>query len=552
MRSYITIFIVLILAATLRIAGITWGLPSPEMPLILHPDENRTIGALATVNIAKGELTPILGHMDGMLAYYLWTGALGAAKAVGLIDVYAYQASTNGEQYSKMVLVSRLLVVAFDLASIALVYATLRRLRVRPIFASLGAAVLAVVPIEVVYSHYMRPHIISNFFVTLTFFVTAVMLQSLRMRWRALAGLVCGLATATMYPAILTMIIPLSAITYEELIQKRKSTLFSNVAVGAIFNRNLVAFFIAFFVGFFVADPMLFLDIHTALGPLSIQWREAANLQQTSSGILFQLNKILSYIVTLIPRGAGPYLWILLYFSFLMAFTFKRRLAITVALNIFVLCVLFLMGAFYFHRAEFVRTIIMIFPPLAVLTSLSMDNFWGKLKTLRTKIVFVGILSFFLGSSLLFDIAYVRGMAAPDPRYQLLRYVRTKSLDTQLRIGLVISSWMSEYIAEPLRVLEAEGKVVVTLIFPDTPKEVIERQDLLCLVGFMTGDTATNQTKLRQLEAEGRFRLDQSFRNQLSLGWLSFDDEDLPHDMAYPYPKIILLRSATPRMSQDG
>ena len=546
--EFLSIGVVLLVALILRLSGITWGLPTEEVPTNFQPDETYVMNALSSVDFAKGEFTPKDAHLEGTLAYYLWQGVIVAAKAIEIINVYPNKAEAHSSQYSKTILIGRLMIAIFDIACVALIYLVLRRMRVAWAFACVGAATFAVIPFEVIYSHYMRPHTLANFFVTLTILLTVKMTQSLHLRWAVWAGFCCGLATATRYPGILAVVVPFSALVYDEFFSKGKLKLGLAAACDAICSRRLVALGCGVLAGFFMADPMLFLDFRSALALIS-GLLGAADLGQFSPNSLGNFNKLWEYISFILPQGAGPHLWILLYASFLAAMVFRRRWRYTIPLMAYVLIIVFVMGKGYFLKAEFVRTLVQVFPPLVILVGVCSAEVWNRLRGRLGKTALVGTLCFFLGGATLFDAAYVRGMMLPDPRVLLTRYLSGAVPEQPLHVGVVVINWMSEGIAAPLRLLEPAGRVKVTSIFKDSPPELIAKQDVICLVDFMPGDYGVTRKELARLTAGGRFQLEAEFRNRLSFAGVSFSDENLPHDMAYPFPRFYLLRAADAKVT---
>jgi len=80
-------FLVIIVASILRFKGISWGLPSDELPLApLHPDEIWAMTVLSQMNWSLGDFNPEMGHREGALAYYIWTAFGLVLKWMGVLN----------------------------------------------------------------------------------------------------------------------------------------------------------------------------------------------------------------------------------------------------------------------------------------------------------------------------------------------------------------------------------------------------------------------------------------------------------------------------------
>jgi len=533
------------LALILRLSGITWGLGFDGSVFAPLGDEYYVMNALQSVDFSKGEFTPTAAHLEGTLGFYIWQVVLVAAKAADAVGVYPKQVGQGSPDFAKMVLLGRLTMVLFDVGCVALVYFVLRRMRLSWPFACIGALVLAVMPFEVIYSRYMRPHVLANFFVTLTMFATVKMMQSLRTTWAGLAGFCCGLAGAARYPGVLAAAIPLMALAYEELLERGKFRLGPVAICRATFSR-LAAILVGMALGLFLADPMLFLDFRSAMGPI-LGMLNSADFSQFDPGALTSFRKLWDYLAVLLPWGTAPHLWILLYISFFLALCSVKYRRYVLPFSVFVLMVIFFMGKGYFHKAEFVRTLSLIFPSLAVLTGIGVSFAWGFLRSQWARMSMAAALCFLIGGSVIFDIAYARGMInSIYPDKQFSEYIKNLEKGQPVRVGYVMINWTSIL---PSPFLD-RPEIILTPLYPDTPKEIVLSQDYLFIRNFMLGDEAQNMVFSKPLLDEGHFRVDKKFENDLSFAGISYNGMELPHDMAYPFARIVVLKSTAQRMPQ--
>jgi hypothetical protein len=533
---------ILLVALALRLSGITWSLPFDGEPRTIPSDEDYVMRTLRSVDFAKGEFTPTGAHIEGTLGYYIYQLGIIAAKATGILDVYPHQAAPESRQQSLTILVGRLTTAFFDVVSVGIVYLVLRRMRLAWPFACVGAVVFAVMPFEVIYSRYMRPHVLANFFVLLAMLMSVRMTQSLRQRWVFLAGFFCGLAGATRYPGVLAATVPFTTLVYDELFTRGKLRLGPLGACQALLGRG-AALVLGLGLGFFLADPMLFLDFKTALAPV-LMVLKSADFSQFNTGSLDNFNKLWEYLALILPKGAAPHLWILLYTAFFVALAFGRSRRHATPLAAFVLVVWYLMGKGYYFRAEFVRTLIQAFPPLAVLTGLATAVVWDKLRSRPAKAALAAALCFFIGGAAVFDVAYARGMIDNVyPDHQLIEYIKSLGHGQPVRVGYAIVNpyWDPPVTSPPFA---DKPEIVITPLYHDTPVEVAESQDYICLRTFMAGDRVLNRAFSEKLLARGKFTEVKEFGTGLSFAGISFDDMELPHDMGYPFVRYLVLRSA--------
>jgi hypothetical protein len=538
---------ILFLAIGIRMVGITWGLPSKDFPVVPHFDETFMMDAYRSLDYAKGDFTPAEAHREGTLVYYAQQLVIAAAKVCGFVGVYPDKVAEFTTDYSRMILLGRLVSVAFDLGAVVLVYLTIRRMRFPWQFACLGAAIMALAPFEVIYSHYARNHMAANFFVALTMFLSVMLIQSLGWKIAGLAGFAVGLGVATKYSTLLAVTLPIVSIVYDELFRKQKAKLGLFALCGSVFNRRLVVLLIGVAAGFVLADPMLFFDFHKAAGPIVSQIG-VGDFNQFSMSSLANLTKLWEYISVLLPKGLGPFLWIALYASFGFVLFLRKYWIYSLPLVIFTMVVVYFMGKGYFSDAEFVRTLLMTFPPLAVLGAISGSVLWKKLQGRIGRTVYVCVLSVVLGGTFLYDAAYVKGMTMPDPRRTLVEHLEQNNLGRPLQVGIFAYSWRTELVTAFLHMFEPSGKFKITVIPLNAPSDIVESfensMDAICVLDFMMGDPA--QELIERLTADGRFRMEAQMRIPLAFAGVNFD-EALPHDMAYPFPKFFVLRAVKPQ-----
>ncbi len=202
---------VLLLALTLRVWGITWGLPSATHYFSYHPDESVVLETSSlTMNVFAGRLLP--HYYDyGSLQFYLVCFANTLAALFGGVDIVPKNFDVWYPQWAKMYLIGRGLTVGMGVGTVWATYAV--GARVWSNRAGLVAAlILAIMPLHVQHSHFLTVDVPATFWVMLS------LLWSVRLatddpkptKAALLAGVFAGFAAATKYNMAL-VILPLLA-----------------------------------------------------------------------------------------------------------------------------------------------------------------------------------------------------------------------------------------------------------------------------------------------------------------------------------------------------
>jgi 4-amino-4-deoxy-L-arabinose transferase-like glycosyltransferase len=198
--STLGLVLVLLAAALLRFWALGQGIP-----YAIGVDEPEIMERAVTM-MKSGDFNPHFFDYPG-LYIYVQTGVAVARYVAGAMT--ARWTSLGQVQTADFYLWGRAVTVVFGVATVWLIFQAGLRWGAR--HALLAAALLAVMPMHVRESHYVLTD------VPLTFFVTAAFLLSLRAHEQAtagafaLAGAAAGLAAATKYNGVFSLIFPLLA-----------------------------------------------------------------------------------------------------------------------------------------------------------------------------------------------------------------------------------------------------------------------------------------------------------------------------------------------------
>lgn len=341
MRKLYTILIVLVVlmsAALLRYSGIGWGLPNETHLYSYHPDENILFGAAVRVNLLEGMLDPGFYNYGSLYIYLV-------NAAVILVPLFGLQ-GTMVDGY----LAGRFVTLIAGVLTVLFVFLLGRRYG-RP--AGLLAMVLmAVVPIHVMHSKFIAVDVTAAMFVTLALLFAVRISEGHRLRDYLLAGLFAGLAAGTKYNAGLVLISPIAVhlATYNAGFGKR------------FFNLKAWLVPVMTVLGFLVSTPGFIFNHEKFMHDFMYELNHARTghglvFTDTGSGFVYHLTHSL-------PAGMG---WPLLVLSLAgLVYVFFKRKPADIALVSFFVVYYVVIGA---AEIRFSRYIIPLLPVLVIFAS---------------------------------------------------------------------------------------------------------------------------------------------------------------------------------------
>jgi hypothetical protein len=189
-------------AAALRLLGITWGLPGPTHLFSYQPDEYFSLQA--AFGLLNGDPNP---HFFNYPSLYLY---LAAAPCLFHFNLGGVRPEFV-EVLRAFTLDARLMTVLLALVTVGAAYGAATRLAGRRA-GLLAAAIVAVAPGHVLYSHFAAVDVPLACFMTLAAWASVVLLGDQRWKIVILAGLACGASAATKYNGALVLAAPLLAL----------------------------------------------------------------------------------------------------------------------------------------------------------------------------------------------------------------------------------------------------------------------------------------------------------------------------------------------------
>jgi Dolichyl-phosphate-mannose-protein mannosyltransferase len=214
MRRLVTALLVLVLAAGLglRLVGIGWGVPREPHFRNYFQDERFVLGLLFRMNPARLDLDPHY-YINPTLHYHTLLRTLQAATLLGLElklpvneDSHFKPSAMQGETYTALFLIGRLLTVVESLLTILLLFFIGRRLYDEK--AGLFAAAMMAVNYACMYqAHFLTTDAPAQFWLVLALcLIVRLRDEPGRRLWQVLAPVGIGLAIGAKYTNLLVLI----------------------------------------------------------------------------------------------------------------------------------------------------------------------------------------------------------------------------------------------------------------------------------------------------------------------------------------------------------
>ena len=531
--------VVLILAGYLRVSGLMWGLSSGYgHDLNFQPDEFVSVRGVLQLDLLRGHIKVPGAYFEGTFNYYLWA-VPQAFLRVSLTEDAPRPDSRGVEKYSMLLYICRWMSVVFDLCTIAVVFLAIKEATQNFYPSLLGALCYAVLPMQAIYAHFMRPHVLSNLLCALVIWISLKLRRSQRWQILLTVGILSGLGAATRYPVGIIVVIPCLYFLFNEGDDLPHSNSRFLERIRAFVAGPLWLIASGFVIGLFIGAPTLFLDPSTVIRAITGDTLKYASLHQFSGVQLVNLTVIWRYITYLIPFAMYPLLWLVPYCAMLYL-VFKPGLyRVSMPILIFSVLYLYFMGKGYLGP-YFARITMLLFPGFCLLVGLACSDLQLAIKHNRTRaIVLSCVLLLFLGPSLTFDAAYARAMQQKDARQALREDLKNLIDESPATIG-VSNYGPYFYITMPAAKPLSSEKVTVQLQDPTQAADFF-------LFGFSGQiELSVMAANVRQVEAQGEFRYQRNYSVPVKMFGHDFNLERFPQDMTYPFPTILLFRAKTP------
>ena len=528
---------VLWLATYLRVTGLSWGLTSGYGHYRnFQPDEFISLRGVLQLDLPAGRIKAPGAYFEGTFNYYLWAvpqAALKVSKAAARPVT-----SPNTDDHSDLLYACRWMSVLFDLCTIIVVFLAIREATQNFYPSLVGAFCYAVLPMQVIYAHFMRTHLLSNLLCAMVIWLSLKFRK--RQSWWMLitVGLISGLGAATRYPVGIIIVIPCLYLLFarRDDLPNWRIRLWERAkgfVAGSVWLIGL-----GFVIGLFLGHPMLFLNSPSVTKAITWETLKYASLQEFNASQLVNLSAVWKYISYLIPFAMYPFLWLVPYCAILYL-GFRRSLySQFVPILIFSLLYLYFMAKGYVGP-YFARATMLLFPGFCVLIGIAYDDLRFRFRKQRAVVIFVTAnLLLLLVPSVGFDVAYVQGMRQRDARSALCQDLQQIIGHSQATIGVLRSGG---YFHTVMPAIEPLKSTTVTTRLQDARQPA----DFL-LVGFLGPiDRVQLNATIKQVEEQGIFSYQRSYYVRPQLFGRELQLTRFPSDMMYPFPTILLFPAKT-------
>jgi len=538
----LTLFLaVVFLASYLRITGLGWGLTSGYRQFQnFHPDEFVSLRGVRQIDLLAGRLKAPAAYFEGTFNYYLWAVPQAALNLLKKPEVRLGVSTSTGD-HGDLLYLCRWMSVFFDLCTIVIVFLAIREATQDFYPSLLGALCYAVLPMQVIYAHFMRTHILSNLLCASVIWLSLKLCKSQPRPLLLTVGFLSGLGAATRYPAGILVVIPCLYLLFNgrDDLPNWKSRLWERArdfVAGPVWLIGL-----GFVVGLFLGHPMLFLDPSSVTKAITGETLTYASLQEFHASKLLNLLVIWKYTSYLIPFAMYPLLWVFPYCAILYL-SFRRTLCRdSVPIVIFCLLYSYFMAKGYPGSAA--RPAMFLFPSFCVLVGVVCHDLRLRLRRQRIiAICMASVATVLIIPSILFDLAYVNAMCRQDAR-SVLRLDLQKLIGTSpVTIGVFNSGG---YFFTVMPAIEPLKSKTVTIQLQDARQPA----DFF-LVGFIRPIPAVlAQAAIGQIEGQGNFKYERIYGVRPKIFGRELHFERFPGDMTYPFPTILLFR---PKPEAEG
>lgn len=525
-------FAVILLASYLRIVGLTWGLDSGYGHYRnFQPDEFVSLRGTLQIDLLRGQLKAPAAYFEGTFNYYLWAvpkAVLELCRKTG--PASGAPTKMEAEGHAHLLYICRWMSVLIDLTTIVIVFLAIAEATRKFYPSLLGALVYAVLPMQVIYAHFMRTHLLSNLLCALVIWLSLRSRRASRWWSYLLLGAISGLGAAARYPVGLIVTIPCLYLIFD---QARNSASWKERVRSWVGPVWLIA--LGFALGLFIGHPVLFLNFRSVMNAITGETLKYASLNEFKSSNLLNLSVIWRYVSFLIPFAMYPFLWVLPYCTILYL-CFRRSLYHqSLPILIFSGLYLYFMGKGYLGP-YYARATMLVFPGFCILVGLACNDLSLLLSKQRTvRVALIGVSLGLLVPSIIFDMAYGRAMQQRDARSALREDLRQLIGDSPATIGVLRTGGYFYAVMPAVDPLKSKT-VLVQLQDATQPANFF-------LAGFSHPIATTALTAtIQNIEKDGNFKYETSYRIYPTVFGKELSLARFPIDMTYPFPTLLLFR----------
>jgi hypothetical protein len=504
--------------------------------LNFQPDEYISIRGMLPIKPLAGKLRAPDAYFEGTFNYYLWAVPETIRELFGAGRPMPEENARSAK--AKFILFSgRLMTVTFDLATLILLFAVITEMTGRHAGALFGAFLYGILPMQVIYSHFMRTHVLSNLLLVVVIWLSFKVVRHRRSWLFVITGVVAGLAATTRYPVGILLSVPCLFILFQNDSTSVPWPRRLRNTIGDLLSGPLWLLLSGFVIGVLLGEPTLLVDFRKVVDEIAFQRSHYGPPPGARNP--FDLAPVWKYFSVLIVYATYPCLWLLLYFSALYVIFRRCFHPIIIPLWLFVALYSYPMAKSYINI--FARQVMILLPVFCIFAGLAFEDIVPKL--LKRRLLFALVTTLIASlviPTILFDFAYGRAMRRRDvreiARAEMRQLIKERS-DTSFGVS---DSGCYFYTAMPAVFPLKSSNVSVRL-----QSSFTEPADFF-VMGFERplAENSRNAT-IRQVESGGAFRFMKAYSRAPTLLGKSWDLSNFPPDMTYPFPTILLFSKVT-------
>ena len=360
---------ILLLALSLRIIGVWFGLPYQY-----HIDEYLQIErALA---VGTGDLNPHMFHYPGHFHLYTFTFLFGLIYGVERLLGIVTCPMEFGAQYwsdpTPFYLVARIHNAFYGVVTVFVLFLLSRRLFKNKKAVYLSTFTLAVSYLHVAHSHYATVDIPQTFFLLLATYFSIRIFQEGSLRNYIFAGIACGIGISVRYPNVFCAV----AIFLAHLFSSRRA---ESKWYRWIFERRIIMAAAICVLAFALTAPYVLIDFEATMADLKFEMHRAGKVSAISQ---FSGPPIFYSFILLFSHGTG---WVLGPLGFYGVFTLlKERWKIGLILLVFP--VLYLGLGLARSHSQFPRHVLPLIPVWIIFVIAGTFSVYAKLAKNKTMV----------------------------------------------------------------------------------------------------------------------------------------------------------------------
>jgi len=563
-RGPLPLVLILLIALSLRLSGLQWGLPNALHINTYHPDELTVVErSVRSINSLNGQFLPGF-YRYGSLQLYLINFACTAAFLVNTVDLIpAHLASTNTANWDKLYLIARCLTVLMGVGTVWTTAAIGTRLWNRKV-GLLAGLLLAVAPLHVLQSHWATVDVPATFWGTMAVLAAIWSLQPRsRLKGCLLSGLFTGLASATKYNMAL-FILPMVAVSIlsawkgpgffavpgtrdvEDPHQgPAKAWTSSAIAIGCGL-IVCIASFLAACPGFLLQHGQFAADFNAEA--LHVSKQPGESFEYTGNGFVYE------WLHTLVA-GLGPALLLFVVIGIVLAIWKRDRSSIVIAAAALPYSILIGLAAVRYARYAIpLLPLLMLWAAFWIVSLLGSRSYspeddksnQGPAKGLRYSVLAASLVAF--GLTLGYTLWLIVPLSAPDPRDRAVQWLNMHTAPSTAiafptmpwfqtaPVCLYLPSQRGEWQQDPAMLSQC-SRVLYTYDWDLAPLSEGPAAVVVSEYDTMDALRVGNPSAVTYMSA---------LKSQYSIGFqdggysppLGFFMRHLPHDMIYAYPQI--------------